>query len=40
VARRAAASFRIRPLELIYLPSAEPARLGVDPDDEDYDDMD
>jgi hypothetical protein len=37
VARRAAASFRVRPLELIHLPSAEPARLGVDAgEEEDY----
>lgn len=35
VARRAAASFAVRPLELVYLPPAERAQVGFEPDDDD-----
>ncbi len=35
VARKAAASLRVRPLAIAYLPSVEPGRLGADPEDDD-----
>ena len=35
VARRAAEQFHVRPLELVYLPSAEPARLSAEEDLDD-----
>jgi hypothetical protein len=41
VARAAAAQFAVRPLSLVHLPAAEPARLpyGAPPDDEDFEDF-